>query len=73
MSFNLSQDAFNKLITLILLIFALIIISLAYAQNRPIDPTLYGALIAPIVTHSIHLMSNKIADKQGSNGDGHST
>lgn len=65
-----SQDTFNKLLTTLLILYAMVRSTLAWYLNRPIDITSEMILLAGIATHGIHLYSNKIADKAGSNGAG---
>jgi hypothetical protein len=65
---NITQDAFNKLVTLILLIYVMIMFSASWYTGKPIDLNGFLTLTAPIITHTVHLISNKFSDKGGSNG-----
>jgi len=63
---NMSQDTFNKFITLTLLLYTMIMFSASWYTGKPIDLTGFLTLTAPLITHTIHLISNKLPDKRGS-------
>lgn len=65
---KMSQDMFNKVVTLTLLLFTMIMFALSWYTGKPIDLNGFLILIAPIITHTTHLVSNKFSDKMGSNG-----
>lgn len=62
---KISQDSFNKLVTAIMLLFAMAIFTLSWLWNRPLNLSDYSVLFAPVITHVMHLLSNKFADKNG--------
>ena len=66
----MKQDAFNKLITTLLLLYAFIMFTWSFIVGKSIDLNSYMVLLAPLLTHIAHLLSNKISDKVGSNGHG---
>lgn len=67
----MKQDLFNKLVTTALLMYAMVMYTLSWWLQKPLDLTGFMTLLAPILTHGLHLVSNKISDKAGSNGGGH--
>ena len=68
---NMSQDAYNKLVTLVLLTYTLVMATLSWVYNKPFDLSTELTILTPILAHSIHLVSNKVPDKAGSNGTPH--
>ena len=67
----ISQDMFNKIVTLLLLLYAMVMTTLAWYTGKPLDFNDFLVLLTPLLTHMIHLTSNKIVDKGGSNGVPH--
>jgi hypothetical protein len=65
---NISQDLFNKIITSALLLYTMIMYTWSWAIGRPLDLNSYLILVAPLMTHTTHLLANKLTDKAGSNG-----
>lgn len=59
----ISQDLFNKLVTSSLLVYCMIMYSISFVQNRPLDLNNFLILIAPLLTHTIHLIDNKVGTK----------
>ena len=59
----MSQDSFNKLVTLILLGYTMLMFTLAYVMNRQLDLQGFFIIIAPLVSHAIQLVDNKIESK----------
>jgi hypothetical protein len=62
---SISQDTFNKLITLMLLLYTMIMFSLSWYTGKALDLNAFLILVAPLITHTTHLISNKFSDKQG--------
>jgi hypothetical protein len=60
---NMSQDTFNKVVTLTLLVFCMGMFFASWLSGKPIDLQSFLILIAPILTHSIHLITNKVTDR----------
>lgn len=58
-----TQDQFNKIYSSVLL--AVWIIS--WAINKPISIEQTVSLAGPLIAHFLHLGSNKLSDKAGSN------
>ena len=66
----MKQDTFNKVITTSLLLYAFIMFTWSFIAGKSIDLNSYMVLLAPLLTHIAHLLSNKITDRAGSNGHG---
>lgn len=66
----MSQDIFNKLVTASMLLFTMMMIVWSFVSGRNLDPSLFLSMIPVAVVHSSHLISNKIPDRMGSNGNG---
>lgn len=61
---NISQDTFNKLITTSLLAYTMVMFSVSWYTGKPIDLQGFLMLVAPLVTHTVHLIAdNRIAAK----------
>jgi hypothetical protein len=65
---RMTQDLFNKLVTVSMLLYAFVMISVSFGLQRPIDLSSYMTLLAPVLTHVVHILSNKWRDVGGSNG-----
>jgi energy-converting hydrogenase Eha subunit C len=52
----MSQDTFNKIITVSLMLYAMVMFTISFVIQRPLDLSGYSVLIAPVVTHTIHLI-----------------
>jgi len=63
-----SQDTFNKVVTLTLLLYVMTMYTLSWILNRPLNLENFWVLAGPVMTHGMHLLSNKIKDRGGSNG-----
>lgn len=55
----MSQDTFNKIVTTSLLLYAMIMYAWSFLIQRQLDIAGYSVLIAPVITHTIHLVTNK--------------
>lgn len=64
----MSQDLFNKIVTLSMLLYSMIMFALSWYTGRAIDLNGYLIIAAPILTHGTHIVSNKFKDKNGDNG-----
>lgn len=62
---NLTQDMYNKLITTALLVYCMFMFSFSWALNKPLDLQGFLILVAPLLTHVVHLVSNKVPDTNG--------
>jgi len=58
----MSQDTFNKIITLSLLLYCMSMYLLSWLFVKPIDLEGFLILITPLIAHTIHLVSNKALD-----------
>jgi hypothetical protein len=61
----MSLDTFNKLITSVLLLYAMIMVTWSFVVGRSLDMSSYSALLTPVLMHIVHLVSNKFEDKHG--------
>jgi len=59
----MSQDTFNKVVTLALLAFCMAMFAVSWLLNRPLDLNGFLILIAPILNLAITLVTNKLPDK----------
>lgn len=66
-----SQDVFNKCVTVYTMIIASILAVLSWLLHKQIDASIIALLLSPNVPHTVHQISNKVADKAGSNGTSH--
>jgi len=66
----LQQDNFNKLVTLVILIFTMVMIIWSFIVQQPLDAAAFLAFLPVTVVHSAHLLSNKLPDRDGNNGVG---
>lgn len=65
----MSQDTFNKLITTSLLLYAMIMFSLSWYTGKAIDLQGFLMLIAPMLTHTIHIITdNRVQVAKVTNG-----
>lgn len=61
---KISQDTFNKLITTSLLLYTMVMFSLSWYTGKIIDLQGFLILIAPMLTHTVHLVTdNRVAIK----------
>lgn len=61
---NISDDTFNKFITLLYIVFCMIMYAWSFGTGKPLDLTNISILIAPILPHALHLVTqNRIAAK----------
>lgn len=60
---NISQDDFNKIMTLLLLVFFMVMYSISFITNRPLNITGMLGFLLPIITHSGHLFTNFLNSK----------
>lgn len=61
---TISQDTFNKLITSTLLLYCMTMFSMSWYTGKAIDLQGFLMLVAPMLTHAIHLVAdNRVAVK----------
>jgi hypothetical protein len=69
---NISQDTFNKIVTLMLCTFFMAMYMVSFISGKTLDVQALLGFIIPIVAHSAHLMynmtTNKASLKAASNG-----
>lgn len=57
-----NQDTFNKLVTLLLLVYCMVMFSWSQFTGRQLNLEGFLAFVAPIVTHTIHLIDGKMVN-----------
>ncbi len=58
----MSQDTFNKLVTSFLLVFCATLFTLAWWTGKAIDLRSFLVLIAPILAHTVHLVTDNMVN-----------
>jgi hypothetical protein len=53
----ISQDTYNKIVTTLYMVFCMAMFAWSYGTGRPLDLTNLSVLIAPILPHAIHILT----------------
>jgi hypothetical protein len=62
----MKQSNFNKIITIVMLLFTMGMIIASFALDRPLDTASFLTLLPAVLTHAVHLADNKIPDRSDS-------
>jgi hypothetical protein len=60
---NIDQDTFNKMLTLITLVFVMILYTWSWVSGKPLDMAGLSAFLFPLLIHVTHLTSNAVNKK----------
>ncbi len=65
---TIPQDTFNKLVTVVLLLYTMIMFTLSWWLGKPLNLESFFVLIAPLVTHTLHIVTGSVDKKTTTNG-----
>ncbi len=59
----MSQETFNKIVTIILLVYFMSLYAASWIMNKPVDIAGLAAFLVPIVTHGLHIVTQSSIER----------